>query len=56
MVEGMQLNVVDGPVLCGASKFVSAADHKTAPNRLLCVDAGDEGVGFSGDDVVDIGL
>lgn len=56
MVEGMQLNVVDGPVLCGASKFVSAADHKTAPNRLLCVDAGDEGVGFSGDDLVDVGL
>lgn len=26
------------------------------PNRLLCVDAGDEGVGFGGDDVVDVGL
>ena len=34
----------------------SCGESIIRPNRLLCVDAGDEGVGFGGDDVVDVGL
>lgn len=33
----------------------SCGESIIRPNRLLCVDAGDEGVGFGGDDVVDVG-
>lgn len=33
-----------------------ALDNNSVPKGLSCVDAGDEGVGFGGDDVVDVGL
>lgn len=56
MVEGIQLNVVDGPVLWREPQSEGAVDNNSAPKGLLCIDAGDEGVGFGGDDVVDVGL
>ena len=56
MVEGIQLNVVDGPVLWREPQSEGAADSISAPKGLLRVDVGDEGVGFGGDDVVDVGL
>ena len=56
MVEGIQLNVVDGPVLWREPQSEGAADNISAPKGLPCVDAGDEDVGFGGDDVVDVGL
>lgn len=56
MVEGIQLNVVDGPVLWREPQSEGAVDNISAPKGLPCVDAGDEVVGFGGDDVVDVGL
>lgn len=44
-----------GP-FCGASLNPRALWAKNRPKGLLRVDAGDEGVGFGGDDVVDVGL
>lgn len=31
-------------------------DNDSVPKGLFCVDSGDEGVGFGGDDLVDVGL
>lgn len=56
MVEGIQLNVVDGPVLWHEPQSEGTVDNNSVPKGLLCVDAGDEVVGFGGDDVVDVGL
>lgn len=56
MVEGIQLNVVDGPVLWREPQSEGAVDNISAPKGLPCVDAGDEVVCFGGDDVVDVGL
>lgn len=56
MVEDIQLNVVDGPVLWREPQSEGAVDNDAAPKGLLCIDACDEGVGFGGDDVVDVGL
>ena len=56
MVEGIQLNVVDGPVLWREPQSEGAVDNISAPKGLPCVDAGDEVVGFGGDDAVDVGL
>ena len=56
MVEGIQLNVVDGPVLWHEPQSEGTVDNNSVPKGLLCIDAGDEGVGFSGDDLVDVGL
>lgn len=56
MVEGIQLNVVDGPVLWHEPQSEGTVDNNSVPKGLLCVDAGDEGVGFGGDDLVDVGL
>lgn len=56
MVEGIQLNVVDGPVLWREPQSEDTVDNDAAPKGLLCIDACDEGVGFGGDDVVDVGL
>ena len=56
MVEGIQLNVVDGPVLWREPQSEGAADNISAPKGLPCVDAGDEDVGFGGYDLVDVGL
>ena len=44
-----------GP-FCGASLNPRALWAKNRLKGLLRVDAGDEGVGFGGDDVVDVGL
>ena len=44
-----------GP-FCGASLNPRALWAKNRPKGLLRVDVGDEGVGFSGDDLVDVGL
>lgn len=44
-----------GP-FCGASLNPRALWAKNRLKGLLCIDAGDEGVGFGGDDVVDVGL
>ena len=56
MVEGIQLNVVDGPVLWRGPQSEGAVDNNSVPKGLICIDAGDEVVGFGGDDVVDVGL
>ena len=56
MVEGIQLNVVDGPVLCREPQSEDVLDNNSVPKGLSCVDAGDKSVGFGGDDVVDVGL
>lgn len=56
MVEGIQLNVVDGPVLWHEPQSEGTVDNNSVPKGLLCVDGGDEGVGLGSDDVVDIGL
>ena len=56
MVEGIQLNVVDGPILWREPQSEGALDNNSVPKGLSCVDAGDEVVGFGGDDVVDVGL
>ena len=56
MVEGIQLNVVDGPVLCREPQSEGVLDNNSVPKGLSCVDAGDKSVGFGGDDVVDVGL
>lgn len=56
MVEGIQLNVVDGPVLWCVPQSEGAVDNNSVPKGLICIDPGDEGVGFGGDDVVDVGL
>lgn len=56
MVEGIQLNVVDGPVLWHEPQSEGTVDNNSVPKGLLRVDVGDEGVGFGGDDVVDVGL
>lgn len=44
-----------GP-FCGASLNPRALWAKNRLKGLLCIDAGDEVVGFGGDDVVDVGL
>ena len=56
MVEGIQLNVVDGPILWREPQSEGALDNNSVPKGLSCVDAGDEVVCFVGDDVVDVGL
>lgn len=56
MVEGIQLNVVDGPVLWREPQSEGAADNISAPKGLPCVDAGDEDVGFGSYDLVYVGL
>lgn len=56
MVEGIQLNVVDGPVLWHEPQSEGTVDNNSVPKGLLCIDAGDEVVGFGGDDLVDVGL
>lgn len=56
MVEGIQLNVVDGPVLWHEPQSEGTVDNNSVPKGLLCIDAGDEVVGFGGNDVVDVGL
>ena len=56
MVEGIQLNVVDGPVLCREPQSEGVLDNNSVPKGLSCVDAGDKSVGFGGEDVVDVGL
>lgn len=56
MVEGIQLNVVDGPTLWLEPQSEGALDNNSVPNGLSCVDACDEVVGFGGDDVVDLAL
>lgn len=56
MVEGIQLNVVDGPVLWHEPQSEGTVDNNSVPKGLLCIDAGDEVAGFGGDDVVDVGL
>lgn len=56
MVEGIQLNVVDGPVLWREPQSEGTVDNNSVPKGLICIDADDEGVGFGGDDVVDVGL
>lgn len=56
MVEGIQLNVVDGPVLWREPQFEDTVDNDAAPKGLHCVDAGDEDVGFGGYDLVYVGL
>lgn len=56
MVEGIQLNLVDGPVLWREPQSEGAVDNNSVPKGLICVDAGDEFVGFGGDDVVDFCL
>ena len=56
MVEGIQLNVVDGPVLWHEPQSEGTVDNNSVPKGLLCIDAGDEVVCFSGDDLVDVGL
>ena len=56
MVEGIQLNVVDGPVLWSEPQSEGALDNNSVPKGLSCVDAGDEGLGFYGDDLVYVGL
>lgn len=56
MVEGIQLNVVDGPVLWSEPQSEGALDNNSVPKGLSCVDAGDEGLGFCGDDLVYVGL
>lgn len=56
MVEGIQLNVVDGPILWLEPQSEGALDNNSVPNGLSCVDACDEVVGFGGDDVVDLAL
>ena len=56
MVEGIQLNVVDGPVLCREPQSEGVLDNNSVPKGLSCVDAGDKSVGFGGNDVVNLGL
>lgn len=56
VVEGIQLNVVDGPVLWREPQSEGALDNNSVPKGLSCVDAGDEVAGFGGDDVVDFCL
>lgn len=56
MVEGIQLNVVDGPILWLEPQSEGALDNNSVPKGLSCVDVCDEVVGFGGDDVVDVGL
>ena len=56
MVEGSGLNVVDGPILWREPQSEGALDNNSVPKGLSCVDAGDEVVGFGGDDVVYVGL
>ena len=56
VVEGIQLNVVDGPVLWSEPQSEGALDNDSVPKGLSCVDAGDEGLGFCGDDLVYVGL
>lgn len=56
MVEGIQLNVVDGPVLWREPQSEGAVDNNSVPKGLIYIDAGDESVGFGGDDIVDVGL
>lgn len=56
MVEGIQLNVVDGPVLWREPQSEGTVDNNSVPKGLLCGDACDEVAGFGGDDVVDVGL
>ena len=56
MVEGIQLNVVDGPILWLEPQSEGALDNNSVPKGLSCVDACDEVVGFGGDDVVDLAL
>ena len=56
VVEGIQLNVVDGPVLWSEPQSEGALDNNSVPKGLSCVDACDEAAGFGGDDVVDVGL
>ncbi len=56
MVEGIQLNVVDGPILWLEPQSEGALDNNSVPKGLSCVDAGDEVAGFGGDDVVDFCL
>lgn len=56
MVEGIQLNVVDGPVLWREPQSGGTVDNNSVPKGLPCVDAGDEVVCFGGNDVVDVGL
>lgn len=56
MVEGIQLNVVDGPVLWREPQSEGTVDNNSVPKGLIYIDAGDEVVGFGGDDVVDVRL
>lgn len=56
MVEGIQLNVVDGPVLWREPQSEGTVDNNSVPKGLLCGDACDEVAGFVGDDVVYVGL
>lgn len=56
MVEGIQLNVVDGPILWREPQSEGALVNTSVPKGLSCVDACDEVVGFGGNDVVDVGL
>lgn len=56
MVEGIQLNVVDGPILWLEPQSEGALDNNSVAKGLSFVDAGDEVAGFGGDDVVDFCL
>lgn len=56
MVEGIQQNVVDGPVLWREPQSEDTVDNNSIPKGLLCGDASDQVVCFGGDDVVDVGL
>lgn len=56
MVEGIQLNVVDGPVLWHEPQSEGTVDNNSVPKGLLCIDAGDEVVGFGSNDLVYVGL
>ena len=56
MVEGIQLNVVDGPVLWREPQPEGTVDNNSVPKGLFCGDTCDEVAGFGGDDVVDLAL